>query len=83
MELIKREDAIKATWQEPSYTDPLNVLTEVRDRINALPAIDAVPVVRCGECKWLFNDSNTFFKPCEVIIPEKDWYCAYGERRES
>ena len=36
-ELIKREDAIKATWQEPSYTDPYNVLTEVRDRINALP----------------------------------------------
>ena len=37
-DLIKREDAIKATWQEPSYTGPLNVLTEVRDRINALPA---------------------------------------------
>ena len=37
-ELIKREDAIKATWQEPSYTDPYNVLTEVRERINALPA---------------------------------------------
>lgn len=37
-ELIKREDAIKATWHEPSYTDPYNVLTEVRDRIEALPA---------------------------------------------
>ena len=36
-ELIRREDAIKATWKEPSYTDPYNVLTEVRDRINALP----------------------------------------------
>lgn len=36
-ELIRREDAINATWQEPSYTDPYNVLTEVRDRINALP----------------------------------------------
>lgn len=36
-ELIKREDAIKATWQEPSFTDPYNVLTEVRDRIQALP----------------------------------------------
>jgi hypothetical protein len=36
-ELIKREDAIKATWQEPSYTDPYNILTEVRDRIKALP----------------------------------------------
>lgn len=43
-ELIKREDAIKATWQEPSYTDPYNVLTEVRDRINALPTIDAIPI---------------------------------------
>lgn len=37
-ELIRREDAIKATWKEPSYADPLNVLTEVRDRINAIPA---------------------------------------------
>lgn len=37
-ELIRREDAIKATWQEPSYTDPYNVLTEVLDRIKALPA---------------------------------------------
>lgn len=37
-ELIRREDVIKTTWQEPSYTDPYNVLTEVRDRINALPA---------------------------------------------
>lgn len=34
--LIRREDAIKATWKEPSYTDPINVLTEVRDRINAI-----------------------------------------------
>lgn len=37
-ELIRREDAIKATWKDPSYTDPINVLTEVRDRINAIPA---------------------------------------------
>ena len=37
---IKRSDAIKATWQEPTYTDPLNVLTEVRDRIEAIPSAD-------------------------------------------
>ena len=36
-ELIKREDAIKATWKEPSCIHPYNVLAEVRDRINALP----------------------------------------------
>ena len=36
-DLIDRQAAIDATWEEPSYTDPLNVLTEVRDRIKALP----------------------------------------------
>ena len=36
--LIKRQAAIDATWFEPSYTDPLNVLTEVRDRLKALPS---------------------------------------------
>lgn len=35
---ISRRAAIKATWEEPSYTDPLNVLTEVRDRLEALPS---------------------------------------------
>ena len=37
MELISKEDAIVETWRSPSYTDPLNVLTEVRDRIQKLP----------------------------------------------
>ncbi|MBO5969283.1 MAG: DUF551 domain-containing protein [Clostridia bacterium] len=37
-ELIRREDAIKAIFREPSYTDPYNILMEVRDRINALSA---------------------------------------------
>lgn len=39
-DLIKRSDAIKVTWEEPTYTDPLNVLTEVRDRIEAIPPAD-------------------------------------------
>lgn len=36
-EYIKKEDAINLTWREPTYTDPLNVLTEVRDGLNELP----------------------------------------------
>lgn len=36
-DLISRKKAINETWKEPSYTDPLNVLTEVRERIKALP----------------------------------------------
>lgn len=37
-DLISRQAAIDATWFEPSYTDPLNVLTEVRDRLKVLPS---------------------------------------------
>ena len=41
---ISRQAAIDATWFEPSYTDPLNVLTEVRDRLKALPSAQPEPL---------------------------------------
>ena len=44
MSLIDRQAAIDATWFEPSYTDPLNVLTEVRDRPKALPSAQPEPL---------------------------------------
>ena len=55
-DLISRQAAIDATWFEPSYTDPLNVLTEVRDRLKALPS--AQP-----EQRWI---------PCSEKLPEED-----------
>ena len=49
-DLISRQDAIDATWFEPSYTDPLNVLTEVRDRLKALPSAQPdVPDTNVGD----------------------------------
>lgn len=85
-ELIKREDAIKATWHEPSYTDAYNVLTEVRDRIEALPTVDAVPVVRCKDCKHCYaegfvNVRNVCEKHYDFCNVDDDWFCADGERR--
>ena len=49
-DLISREAAIDATWFEPSYTDPLNVLTEVRDRLKALPSAQP-EIILCKDCK--------------------------------
>lgn len=37
--LIDADKVEDITWQEPSYYDALNVLTEVRDRVRALPTI--------------------------------------------
>lgn len=45
---ISRQAAINVTWEEPTYTDPLNVLTEVRDRIKALPSVQPET---CDTCK--------------------------------
>ena len=50
-DLISRQAAIDATWFEPSYTDPLNVLTEVRDRLKALPSAQP-EIIRCRNCKF-------------------------------
>ena len=52
-DLISRQAAIDATWFEPSYTDPLNVLTEVRDRIKALSSAQPeqqIPQMRGWVC---------------------------------
>ena len=46
-DLIRRQAAIDETWKMPSHTDPLNVLTEIRDRIEALPSAET----NCVTCK--------------------------------
>ena len=82
-DLISRQAAIKETWQEPIYTDPLNVLTEIRDRLYALPPIDAVEVVRCRECRY-FNSTFPLLHMCDIswMKMEPDEYCSLGERKD-
>ena len=53
--------------------------------IDDAPTVDAVRVVRCGECKF-YNRCTDHQGICMnrymdgFIVP--DWYCADGERRE-
>lgn len=51
-DLIYRKDAIRETWREPTYSDPLNVLTEMRDRLEALPSVGE----ERKRGKWIEND---------------------------
>ena len=45
--------------------------------LDKFPTIDAVPVVRCRECKHRFKDSW-----CEYADDDDNFYCARGEMKE-
>ena len=55
--------------------------------IEAAPTIDAVPVVRCKDCKWGKTWKNAFgiegFK-CDLLCVDlsPEAFCSYGERKE-
>lgn len=67
-DLVSRQAVIEELWKEPSYTDPLNVLTEARDRIEALPS--AQPERKKG--KWIIK-RDCEGKTRKVICP-LCWY---------
>ena len=62
----------------------------VRDFLNAMPTIDAVPVVRCAKCEhWVENDDGQYVCALfdiansygEPVITKPDDFCSYGKRK--
>ena len=49
--------------------------------VKAAPTIDAVPVVRCGECKWR-DTLGCLYVRAKSAKRDDDDYCSDGERRE-
>ena len=41
------------------------------------PTVDAVPVVRCRDCKHRYSDSW-----CEYVDDDDNFYCAKGELKD-
>jgi hypothetical protein len=50
VDCISRKAALDITWHDPSYSDPLNVLTEVRDKIRDLSSV--TPIRPKGHWIW-------------------------------
>ena len=48
------------------------------------PTIDAVPVVRCKDCKWWTKQEASLQGRCDAygMYPTGAWYCARGERKD-
>ena len=53
--------------------------------IEEAPAVDAVEVVRCKDCKWLYDGKDMYccIKHTGLALINRDGlsFCSYGERR--
>lgn len=59
--------------------------TEADRVIRQMPTVDAVPVVRCRDCKHSWEDLNGLccsYGPCVDCPVSPDFGCANGRRRE-
>ena len=54
--------------------------------IEAAPTVDAVPVVRCRECRYRFKNNGHDKSGCPIIDAniwmDDDDFCSHGERKE-
>ena len=57
----------------------INGIESVMEYAELLPTVDAVPVVRCKECKWTGGDFVCYRGVMVQHKPED--FCSYGERR--
>lgn len=81
-------DALKYELFADNYNAKMTS-QEVADCIDNSPTIDAVPVVRCSECRFR-NTSwydkrdmlESFCRWDRDESPSDDDYCSYGERRK-
>lgn len=77
-QMLYRENWLKGTGSEAQAI--------WKEDIDSQHTIDAVPVVRCRECKHYkpskYNGGTALY--CGVIdgFPKEHWFCADGQRRE-
>lgn len=58
-------------------------LDEVSGVIDACPTVDAVPVVRCRECKYTYTDGCGYLACVKSgLYPDENDYCSRGKRRD-
>ena len=59
-----------------------NSIETIQHWIDNAPTIDAVPVVRCKDCKWWTKQEKSIQGRCALngMYPTGGWYCANGRR---
>lgn len=80
-------DALKKRVSELIVPDWTRTL--IRSWLDSEPTVDAVPVVRCGECKYFVKNtwecvrlSDRFGDEYSDARVYPEYYCADGERKD-
>jgi len=56
---------------------------EVSRWVDEAPTVDAVPVVRCKDCRWRKDKSvTTAWMPCRALVTPDDFSCIVCERKD-
>lgn len=79
MRLIDADVASRWMEQNEAYMDA--------EILRAIPTVDAVPVVRCKDCKYAYIDSYSAASrhvicSASANVTQQDDFCSYGERRD-
>lgn len=70
--------AYKDGYTQTDYFKQYNMgLTDGIKALNKLPSVDAVPVVRCRDCKVKDEERCPWWHG----VPADEFFCAWGERR--
>lgn len=74
--------------QETLYRRGFKTRQDIEEWLNNAPTIDAVPVVRCKDCKWFADNHGGEWYGCKMFhvvritpedAPKPDDFCSYGE----
>lgn len=58
---------------------------DVQKSVKRAPTVDAVPVVRCRDCRNSYEGIDgriCSYGPCVDCVVPDDFFCRFGERRE-
>lgn len=83
MRLIDANDFRYKLQCEHIPSDSLSAST-VNNMIADAPTVDAVSVVKCGECRMIMPATEKRPDYCPIMqnYPAKDFYCGAGERKD-
>lgn len=55
---------------------------DIREMIDMMPTVDAVPVIRCKDCKWWKAEKEECIEWYDSPYAPADGYCFRAERKE-